>query len=295
MPIIIRCLLPLLAAGLSACGAGHHASSVVADAGTVAAQAYDISVDSPAPDNLSGAATTAIAATVFVPAHRAGERYPLILHSHGWGGDRINASDAETNNQNADTSTLYSRVVDLEVKRFWDAGYAVISFDERGIGQSGGMVRVMDPDYETRDAMALIDWALANLDLALDAHGDPRVGTIGGSYGGGCQLLLAARWPRAGFPACAWSPRPTSAGWTPSCRAPARKQPTCPRPASAKTCWFPDPASRNTSASTAWPPSNAATTTRPTPTKCRRWTRCSCRACATPWSASTTPGTATAS
>lgn len=159
----------------------------------IAAKAFDQTVHSPAHDALTGSATTAIATTVFIPAHREGETYPLILHSHGWGGNRINESDADTNNQNADTSTLYSRVVDLEVKRFWDAGYAVISFDERGIGQSGGQVRVMDPEFETVDAMAIIDWAEANLALARDTAGDPKIGTIGGSYGGGFQLLLAAR------------------------------------------------------------------------------------------------------
>jgi len=57
----------------------------------VEAQAVDVTIVSPAPDNLTGAATTNIAATVFVPAHAPGETYPLILHSHGWGGDRITA------------------------------------------------------------------------------------------------------------------------------------------------------------------------------------------------------------
>ncbi|MEQ1440293.1 CocE/NonD family hydrolase [Fontimonas sp. SYSU GA230001] len=183
-------LISLLLAG---CEGSSRPSGSGPQPTPVPAQALDVTVTSPAPDNLLGGATTAIAATVFVPAHRPGEKYPLILHSHGWGGNRIDASDAQTNNQNADTSTLYSRVVDLQVKSFWDAGYAVISFDERGIADSGGAVRVMDPEYETVDAMAILDWAQANLDLATDAGGDPLVGTIGGSYGGGFQLLLAAR------------------------------------------------------------------------------------------------------
>lgn len=201
----------LCAALLAACDGGRSVTAEVSDppddAGqTVAAQAADLTIESPAPDNLLGGSTTAIAATVFIPEHRAGQTYPLILHSHGWGGSRVDTVDAETNNQNADTSTLYSRVVDLEVKPFWDAGYAVISFDERGIADSGGAVRVMDPDYETVDAMAILDWAQANLDLAVDATGDPLVGTIGGSYGGGFQLLLAARDARvdAITPSATW-------------------------------------------------------------------------------------------
>lgn len=190
---MLAMLLCLTAAG---CGNSSqpNAQGTLPNPGTdvVPAKAFDLTVTSPVADTLSGAATTAIAATVFVPQHVKGATYPLIVHSHGWGGNRITESDASTNNQNADTSTLYSRIVDLQVKWFWDHGYAVVSFDERGIGQSGGAVRVMDPEYETRDAIAILDWAEQNLDLKRDAGGDPYVGTIGGSYGGGFQLLLAA-------------------------------------------------------------------------------------------------------
>ena len=203
----------LLSIGLlAACGSSSLPSAQLSSvpvpppAEIVPAKAFDLTVASPAADTLTGAATTAIAATVFVPKHAKAASYPLIVHSHGWGGKRVTESGANTNNQNADTSTLYSRVVDNEVKKFWDDGYAVISFDERGIGQSGGQVRVMDPNFETRDAMALIDWADKNLDLLRDAHGDPKIGTIGGSYGGGFQTLLAAKDPRvdAITPSVSW-------------------------------------------------------------------------------------------
>lgn len=151
----------------------------------------DVMVESPAMDNDSGAATTQIATTVYVPEHRAGAVYPLILHSHGWGGDRVTAADATF-----DSSNFYSVAIDADVRKFWDEGYAVISFDERGFQDSAGAVRVMDPEFETRDAIAILDWAEAHLDLQRDASGDPRVGTVGGSYGGGFQLLLAALDPR---------------------------------------------------------------------------------------------------
>lgn len=174
---------------------------------TIAARAFDVTVISPAADNLSGATTTAIAATVFIPAHAPGARYPLILHSHGWGGDRITATDAANNLPNEAPSDFYSAILDRQVRHLWDAGYAVISFDERGFGDSGGAARVMDPEFETRDAIAILDWAEANLDLRRDATGDPYVGSIGGSYGGGFQLLLAAFDPRldAMVPGATWN------------------------------------------------------------------------------------------
>lgn len=162
----------------------------------VPAQSMDVSVISPAADNFLGAATTAIATTVFIPSHREGETYPLILHSHGWGGDRITAADAAANLADDVPSDFYSVILDRQVRHLWEAGYAVISFDQRGFGGSSGASRVMDPAYETRDAIAILDWAEQNLELSRDAGGDPLVGSIGGSYGGGFQFMLATQDPR---------------------------------------------------------------------------------------------------
>ncbi|MGH6962467.1 MAG: alpha/beta fold hydrolase, partial [Dongiaceae bacterium] len=148
--------------------------------------------------------TTPIAATVFIPEHRAGEKYPLIVHSHGWGGSRATAANAVPDDDPA--ADFFDRV-DRQVFELWTRGYGVISFDERGWGQSGGQVRSMDPMFETRDAIAVVDWAVANMDVAKDANGDPLIGAIGGSYGGGFQLLLAALDPRidAITPAATWN------------------------------------------------------------------------------------------
>lgn len=171
---------------LAGCGDQGRAPIVPADA-------FDATVRSPVADNATGASETAIAISVYVPEHREGETYPLILHGHGWGGSRIDPTEARGE---FDTSSFFSVVVDREVAAFWDEGYAVVSFDERGFEDSGGAVRVMDPEFETRDAIAILDWAERHLDLARDGSGDPVVGTIGGSYGGGFQLLLAALDPR---------------------------------------------------------------------------------------------------
>ena len=161
-----------------------------------AAEAFDVFIESPAADNLSGANSTLIAASVFVPAHRSGESYPLIVHSHGWGGDRVTPEDVANNPPNDEVNNFYSSLLDRQVKSLWEAGYAVISFDERGFQDSAGAVRVMDPDYETVDAIAVLDWAEANLNLRRAPDGDPYIGALGGSYGGGFQLLLAALDPR---------------------------------------------------------------------------------------------------
>ncbi|MGJ8669035.1 MAG: alpha/beta hydrolase [Oceanococcus sp.] len=176
----------LVTAALAACGSANGPET---SSSLIAASAEDVVIDSPVADNASGAPTTAIAATVFIPEHAAGSSYPLILHSHGWGGDRVTEADTQAA---FDSSNFYSVAIDGEVQKFWQEGYAVISFDERGFHDSAGAIRVMDPEYETRDAIAILDWAEANLNLSRSTDGNPLVGAIGGSYGGGYQLLLAA-------------------------------------------------------------------------------------------------------
>ncbi|MBW6396058.1 hypothetical protein KZX47_12980, partial [Thermus sp. SYSU G05001] len=90
---------------------------------------------------------TPIVFTVFEPALKAGETAPLVIHGHGFGGHRIRSpEDASTD----------SKLISDTVFRLWEAGYHVISFDQRGFGDSGGYVRVMDPDVEIRDVQAIL-------------------------------------------------------------------------------------------------------------------------------------------
>lgn len=115
---------------------------------------------------------TEIVITIFKPAAAAKGRVPVILHSHGWGGTRV----AE---------------IGGVVERFLDAGFGVVSIDQRGHGDSGGEANVQDPTKETEDIKAVID-RVASLDwVALDRPGDPVLGAIGGSYGGGYQTMTA--------------------------------------------------------------------------------------------------------
>jgi ABC-2 type transport system ATP-binding protein len=110
--------------------------------------------------------------TLFQPAAAASRsRVPLILHSHGWGG---------------------SRTTDPAAFGKWlDAGYGVLSFDQRGFGESGGHAYVENPDVEGHDVQALIALVSGLPWVQQDGPGDPHLGAIGGSYGGGYQFLAA--------------------------------------------------------------------------------------------------------
>lgn len=128
----------------------------------------------------------AIAITLIEPTTvTEGATYPLILHSHGYGGSRQTTRPGD----------------DSLMGRLLNAGYGVISIDERGHNESGGTIRILDPALEGQDLLQVLDWAEANLDwLAYDptgldtglGKGNPLIGAIGGSYGGGYQLLIYA-------------------------------------------------------------------------------------------------------
>jgi ABC-2 type transport system ATP-binding protein len=121
--------------------------------------------------------TDDIVLTVMEPAELvAGESYPLILHGHGYGGSR-------------------SKTPDAFQQRLRDAGYYLISIDQRGFGESSNTVRVMSPDFEGQDLVGVLDWAENLEGLARRANGKMKVGSYGGSYGGMYQWLLAGADP----------------------------------------------------------------------------------------------------
>lgn len=99
---------------------------------------------------------------------------PAMLVTHGFGGTKDNAESV--------TLATY----------FASHGYVVISWSSFGFGGSAGCIALDSIDWDAKTAIAMMDH-LAGLDyVALDAPGDPKVGMIGGSYGGGSQLLVAA-------------------------------------------------------------------------------------------------------
>jgi ABC-2 type transport system ATP-binding protein len=98
---------------------------------------------------------------------------PMVLQGHGWGGNKSSCIDRVS---------------------YFNSGIGFVSMSQRGAGESGGESNVMDPDFEGRDIMAVLDY-MASLDWVLKDDGpggvDPVVGGLGGSYGGGFQWVGA--------------------------------------------------------------------------------------------------------
>ncbi len=105
-------------------------------------------------------------------------KVPLLLHSHGWGGSRTTDP--------------------AQLSEYLDAGYGVLSFDQRGWGESGGYAYVENPRVEGHDVRAVVDLVARLAWVRKDAPGDPRMGAVGGSYGGGYQFLAAFEELRVG-------------------------------------------------------------------------------------------------
>ncbi|HEY6319211.1 MAG TPA: CocE/NonD family hydrolase [Acidimicrobiia bacterium] len=116
------------------------------------------------------------------PEATGSTQLPTILKGPGWG----QAGDTDTTTRG---NGLFG---DVNIADLWNAGYNVLTWDPRGFGKSGGAVSVDAPNVEGRDTQVLLDWVAAQPNVQLDAPGDPRVGMVGGSYGGGIQLVLAA-------------------------------------------------------------------------------------------------------
>ncbi len=96
---------------------------------------------------------------------------PMVLHSHGWGGSRTTDP----------ASFAY----------LTDAGFGVLSFDQRGFGESGGHAYIENPDVEGTDVQKIVDLVAAQDWVKKQKPGDPVLGAIGGSYGGGYQFVGA--------------------------------------------------------------------------------------------------------
>ena len=110
--------------------------------------------------------------TLFRPASASRSApVPMVLHSHGWGGSRTKDP----------ASFAY----------LTDAGFGVLSFDQRGFGESGGHAYIENPDVEGKDVQKIVDLVAAQDWVKKQKPGDPVLGAIGGSYGGGYQFVGA--------------------------------------------------------------------------------------------------------
>ncbi|HET6625625.1 MAG TPA: alpha/beta fold hydrolase [Nocardioidaceae bacterium] len=132
------------------------------------------------------------------PRHRA----PAILTTHGFGGNKADANQTAT------------------AKGFVEEGYVVLSYSGLGFGGSGCKIHLDDPDYDGKAGKQLVS-VLAGTRPYTDAagrtrriryvarerRGDPRVGMIGGSYGGQVQYAVAMQDKRvdALIPIITWN------------------------------------------------------------------------------------------
>lgn len=158
---------------------------------------------------------TVIAFTVYAPDIAAGNSAPLVLEGHGWGGKRTRDLNTTAYDAVANTPLQTAKMaLDTGVQggKQPTRGWYIISFDQRGFGESGGFANVMDPKIEGKDVSALIDWAqqnLAGLAYRKKSGGNlqPVVGAVGLSYGGGYQTIGAGIDKRIGaiVPTTTWN------------------------------------------------------------------------------------------
>ena len=103
-----------------------------------------------------------IAATLYVPDGEApAGGWPAIVFLHGLSGNRQQMNAL------------------VEGYGFTGGSYAVLTFDARGHGESGGLV-ALDGPREVSDIRAIRDWLAARTDVS-----DTKIGAWGISYGGG--------------------------------------------------------------------------------------------------------------
>ncbi|WP_274563844.1 CocE/NonD family hydrolase [Streptomyces spiramyceticus] len=109
---------------------------------------------------------------------------PAVLTTNGFGGSK------------ADGST------DAIAKAFATRGYVALAYSGLGFGRSGCLISLNNPEIDGKAASGLIDFlggSRAADDgtradyVTKDGKGDPRVGMMGGSYGGSIQLSTASK------------------------------------------------------------------------------------------------------
>lgn len=164
----------------------------------------------PSPADTPAAYTTKIVSfdgtlisTNYFPASglQAGQTAPAVFTTSG-----LSAPGQTDPYAQWDPSILFAPLV-VGVAPLRAAGYSVVTWDSRGKAASGGVLELGAPEFEGRDFLAIVDHYAALGVITADETGDPLIGTIGGSYGGGMQLVNATLDSRidAIVPGIAWN------------------------------------------------------------------------------------------
>jgi predicted acyl esterase len=128
---------------------------------------------------------------------------PAILTTNGFGGSKDDSNESAIG------------------KGFAQEGYAVLTYSGLGFGGSGCKIHLDDPDWDGKAGSQMVDVLAGTKSftdettgqpgrvdfVAQNAPGDPRVGMIGGSYGGEVQYAVAMQDPRvdALIPLITWN------------------------------------------------------------------------------------------
>jgi len=116
-----------------------------------------------------------IAATITPPAGPV-EKAPVVILLSGSGA------------QDRDETVFGIPILGQVAARLSDAGYFVVRYDKRGVGQSGGRIESVSIDAYAEDALAVLQWVRKRRDIDRD-----RVAMVGHSEGGAVALLAAGR------------------------------------------------------------------------------------------------------
>ena len=170
-------------------GCARHTLDPVADDSRLKAKRWQVVIE--ARDG------TELALTVWQPELAAGQKAPLMLHTHGFGLQRMDGRFGLYEN------VLYTGQV---AKRMWKEGAWLITWDQRGHGDSGDRINLTEPEKEVDDVSRIIDWAEENLSHLATENGDPLVGMVGESYGGAVQMMASVKDARidAVVPVTTW-------------------------------------------------------------------------------------------
>jgi ABC-2 type transport system ATP-binding protein len=125
----------------------------------------------------------------FMPASHMGAdgKAPTILDGPGLG------LPGSTNINGTPLDDILTDTVGLiGVGTLRHQGYNVVTWDPRGEWNSGGTLQLNGAEFEGKDISAIISWVADQPEARLDGPGDPRLGMVGVSYGGGIQVVAAA-------------------------------------------------------------------------------------------------------